>query len=139
MLALLLFAATQMAPPPEPLAGKIRAAIWGDLELNGMIGNGNEVAWRWMNYFGSPNNAPRLHILGLVCRGGNDKQHCRFEMLREGGAIVVDGRQTPDRIRCSTTIRPAPDENREWSIPHLPPGPSGGHSRTTMKCRWAGS
>src|SRR5437868_4464242 len=71
---LLLLAATQMTPPTEPLAGKLRAAIWDDLQTNGMIGNGNEVAWQWMNFWGYGEDAPELRMSGLVCRGDRATQ-----------------------------------------------------------------
>lgn len=58
VLYLLLLAGSQMATPEEPLAGKLRAAIWDDLQLNGMIGNGNEVAGQWMNFWGYGDDAP---------------------------------------------------------------------------------
>lgn len=127
----------QMAPPPEPLAGQLRAAIWEDLRLNGMIGNGNEVASRWMNFWGSADDPPTLRILELACRGDDTSQLCQFDLLREGGTIVVDGRSVPDRIECEATIRRSREGEDHWGIPHLPPGPQGGHSRTTLRCEWA--
>jgi len=125
-----------MAPPAEPRAGQLRAAIWDDLQLNGMIGNGNEVASLWMNFWGYADDPPLLHILDLACRGSEMVQRCRFDLLREGGAIVVDGRTVPDRIRCRAMIRRTRDGEGEWAIPHLPPNPGGGHSRTTLRCEW---
>ena len=35
----MLLAAAQMNPPPEPLAGMLRAEVWNDVRLNAMIGN----------------------------------------------------------------------------------------------------
>jgi hypothetical protein len=135
MLILLLLAAGQMAPPAEPLTGKLRGAIWNDLETNGMIGNGNEIAWLWMNFWGYRDDAPMLRMSGLVCRGNATRQHCRFNLLREGGVIQFDGRPVSDRIHCEAPFRRygAPGE---WGIPHLPPRPGGGHSTTTMQCHW---
>ena len=132
---ILLLALAQMTPPDEPLVSRLRAAIWDDLRANGMIGNGNRVASRWMNFWGG-DDVP-LHIVDLVCRGNALSQTCRFDMLRDGGTIVVDGESVPDRIRCRATIRRPSEREREWSIAHLPPRPGGGHSRTTMRCEWA--
>jgi hypothetical protein len=127
-----------MAAPVEPLLSELRGAIWADLQLNGMIGNGNEVAALWLDYWGSENEGRPLHILDLVCHGNNTAQRCRFDMLREGGTITVDGKSVPDRIRCRAAI--LRDEEGNWHIPHVPPNPrSGGHSRTTLRCKWAAS
>jgi hypothetical protein len=134
----LLLAAAQMAPPAEPLGGELRGAIWADLRLNGVIGNGEKVAWRWMNFLGSARDAPLLHILDLACRGNARVQRCAFELLRDGGTVVAFGYAVPDRIRCRATLRRSRGGAREWSVPHLPPGPHGGHSRTTLRCNWVG-
>lgn len=105
--------------------------------MNGMIGNGNDVASDWMNLWGSGDHPPLLRLLDLTCAGDGRAQHCRFDLLREGGPIVAQGRRIPDRIECSAPIKPSPGAEGTWGIPHLRPGPDGGHSRTTMKCRWA--
>ncbi len=126
-----------MAPPPEPLAGKLRAAIWADVELNGMIGNGNQVASEWLNYWNDRSGAPNLHIVELQCHGGNRVQECRFSLLREGGTISEHGKQIADRIYCRTKLRRTANGD-DWEVPHRPPPPKGGHSRTTMTCAWAG-
>lgn len=130
-------AATLMAPPPEPLAGKLRAAIWHDVELNGMVDNGNEVAYEWLNYWGDANTAPTLHLLDLQCRGGGHAQDCRFTLVREGGPIVGRVERIPDRIDCRAKLRRIKGEVG-WEVPHRPPSHKGGHSRTTMTCGWAG-
>lgn len=135
VLILFLLAASRMSPPAEPLAGQLRAAIWGDLQTNGMIGNGNAVAGLWMN-FGYSDDAPALRMTRLVCRGDRATQHCRFNLLREGGVIQVDGRPVSDRIHCEAPIRRSGEPDREWAIPHRRPSPRGGHSRTTMRCAW---
>ncbi len=134
----LLIAAVQTAPA-EPLAAQLRAAIWNDLELNGAIHNGNEVAWAWMNYWGSPSGEPPvLHILDLTCDGGRERQRCRFDLLRVGGPIIESGQEIPDRIRCHTILRWEPEDDR-WKVPHLPPVDGVGHSRTLMRCEWVGA
>lgn len=137
MLILLALAVVQMSPPPEPLAGRLRATIWDDLILNGAIGNGNEVAGRWMNYWGGGSDPPMLRILDLVCHGDAAVQHCRFGLLREGGVILVDGEQVPDRLTCSAPLERSAEEESGWNIPHMPPPAGGGHSLTTLECDWA--
>ncbi|WP_242415683.1 hypothetical protein [Sphingomonas panni] len=44
MLILTLLAATGVTVPDEPLAGRLRAAIWDDLQRYAMIGSGNVLA-----------------------------------------------------------------------------------------------
>lgn len=136
---LLLLAVAQATPPPEPLAGMIRGAIWEELRSNGMIGNGNEVASLWMNFWGSGDNPPQLRILDLRCRGNGHKQRCSFDLLRDGGPIMVDGKHVRDRIRCSAPFKRSDDADGGWNIPRLSPDPRGGHTRTTMRCSWAPS
>lgn len=131
----LVLAAIQMSPPAEPFASEIRAAIWEDIESEGMIGHGNDIAGRWLNYWGRHDEAepPTLHIIGLVCQGNRRVQQCRFDLLRDGGPMLVEGSAVPNRIRCSAPFR---RQGADWGIPH-PPFRGPGHSRTTMRCEWA--
>ena len=64
---LTLMAAASLAPPEEPLAGQLRAAIWNDLQLNAMIGNSNWLASLWYNAGQEDAKAPDLHILDMLC------------------------------------------------------------------------
>jgi hypothetical protein len=127
-------AASQMTPPNEALAGELRAAIWSDLQSNAMIGNGNELAARWANAGTDRADAPLLHIQNLLCRGGSQRLHCRFGLFREGGVATYLGETAPDRLMCQAKFRRS-GTNDGWSIPRLPPGPRGGHSRITIKCK----
>ena len=135
MIIVALAAVAAMTPPAEPLAGKLRTAIWHDVERNGAIGNGNLVAYDWLNYWSDAATAPTLHLLDLRCSGKRTTQNCRFDLLREGGPISVRGQRIPDRISCTAKLRLAKGES-DWEVPHLPPSPKGGHSRTTMTCAW---
>ena len=127
-------AASQMTPPEEALARQLRAAIWNDLQSNALIGNGNELATRWANAGGEGADAPRLYIQDLLCAGGSRRLHCQFALFREGGVASYRGEPAPDRLTCRATFRRSGGADA-WSIPRLPPGPEGGHSRITIKCK----
>ena len=120
------------APPDEELAEQLYAAIWRDLQSNAQIGNGNELAAHWANAGVEGDEAPLLHVQGLVCSGGETRLDCRFGLLRDGGIAPYLGRSVPDRLTCGVRFRRSDDQ---WSIPRLPPGPKGGHSRITIKCQ----
>ena len=122
----------QLVAPDEGLAGELYGAIWNDLQSNAQIGNGNELAAQWANAAGETDEAPLLHVQGLLCSGGETRLHCRFGLLRDGGIAPYLGQPVPDRLSCSVTFRRSGDQ---WSIPRLPPGPDGGHSRITIRCQ----
>ena len=122
----------QMAPPDEELAGELYGAIWNDLQSNALIGNGNELAAQWANAGDGADEAPLLHVQKLSCSGGGTQLLCRFDLLRDGGIAPYLGQPVPDRLTCSAGFRRSGDQ---WSIPRLPPGPDGGHSRITIRCQ----
>lgn len=121
-------------PPDEALAGELRAEIWSDLQSNALIGNGNQLAARWANAGSDRSDAPLLHIQNLVCSGGPNSLHCYFGLLRDGGVVLYLGESAPDRLACDARFRRL-GASGGWSIPRLPPGPRGGHSRITIKCQ----
>jgi hypothetical protein len=123
-----------MVAPSEELAQQLRGAIWYDLRSNVLIGNGNELAARWFNGGSDRAEAPRLHIQNLVCSGSSTRLRCRFGLFREGGVATYFGEVAPDRLACRVTFRRS-GEAGSWEIPRLPPGPHGGHSRITIRCR----
>jgi hypothetical protein len=123
-----------LAPPDEELAGQLRAEIWNDLQSNAMIGNGNGLAASWANAGNDRDPAPLLHIQGLVCGGGQTKLRCEFGLLRDGGIATYLGEPVPDKLACDVNFRRS-SPAQAWTIPRLPPGPKGGHSRITIKCR----
>lgn len=124
----------EMTPPVEGDARQLRAAIWRDLSSNAMIGNGNELAARWANVGGDGDNAPQQHIQDLLCSGNPTSLRCQFGLLREGGIADYLGEPVPDRLACTARFRRSALYNL-WSIPRMPPGRRGGHSRITIKCR----
>jgi hypothetical protein len=123
-----------MAPPDEQLARVLRGNIWSDLQSNAMIGNGNELAATWANAGSERDPAPALHIEALRCGGSQTVLHCQFGLLRDGGVATYLGESVADRLSCAANFRRS-GENGEWSIPRLPPGARGGHSRITIKCQ----
>lgn len=137
LIAAAALAASQMTPPEEALARQLRAAIWGDLQSNALIGNGNELAARWANAHVEGTDVPQLHIQDLLCAGGPRRLRCQFGLFREGGVAFYLGKPVPDRLMCRTTFRRT-RADAGWRIPRLPPGPDGGHSRITIKCKPVG-
>ncbi|WP_219892908.1 hypothetical protein [Aquisediminimonas profunda] len=129
---LFLASAATMLTPAEPLAGKLRAAIWSDLQLNAMIGNGNWVASLWYNAGKESPATPDLHIENLACRNHARDQRCAFNLFRDGGVKTVLGETAPDRLTCEAILAVAQGGDR-WEVKHLPPRHIG-HSRTTMVC-----
>lgn len=123
-----------MAPPEEALAGQLRAEIWNDLQSNALIGNGNELAARWANAGGDGDDAPQHQIRNLLCGGGPTLLRCQFGLVRHGGIATYLGEPAPDKLACKANFRRT-GPNDTWSIPRLPPGPRGGHSRITIKCQ----
>ena len=113
---------------------QLRAEIRSDLLSNALIGNGNELAARWANAGNDGDDAPQLHIQNLLCSGGPTLIRCQFGLLRDGGVATYLGEPTPDRLACRANFRRSGPNDR-WSIPRLPPGPRGGHSRITIKCQ----
>ena len=124
---------TEMGPPEEKLAEQLYAEIWDDLRSNAIIGNGNWLAARWSNAGSEQDDAPKLHIEDLLCSGSMTLLRCRFGLLREGGVATYLGEPTPDKLACTTNFRRT-EAGERWSIPRLPPGQNGGHSRITIKC-----
>ena len=121
--------ASTLAQPAESLAGPIREAIWYDLQVNAMIGNGNWLASLWYN---AGESASDLHIQDLSCRGRSNKYWCTFTLFRDGGVKMIFREQAPDRITCNA-IFVRLDNGIDWAIKHRRPRTSG-HSRTTMQC-----
>jgi hypothetical protein len=137
LVALMAAALSQAAEGPQ--TGELYDAIWNDLELNGFIGNGNDLGGRWYN--AADGKGPVLHIRELSCHrrrllGGYG---CSFTLIRDGGVATVLDKPVPDRIACSAVFVREGQSPQTWQIKHLPPPPHGGHSRTTMTCRVAPS
>lgn len=129
---LLLASAATLLAPAEPLAGELRAAIWSDLQLNAMIGNGNWSASLWYNAGTEGSATSDLHIQNLVCRSHTQRHHCAFTLFRDGGVKTIFGETAPDQLACEATFV-VPRYGGGWSVKHSPPRRVG-HSRTTMVC-----
>ncbi len=129
MLAIFLAtAAASLAPPPEPLKGQLQSAIWTDLQLNGMIGNGDWLASLWYNAAGG--TVPDLHIVELRCLKDRPGQRCSFGLVREGGSTMVLGETAPDKLTCVALFART---KGGWSVAHTAPRKAG-HSQTSMRC-----
>jgi hypothetical protein len=130
MFALLLTAiAASLTQPTEPLKGQLQAAIWADLQLNAMIGNGNWLASLWYN--AGSDTASDLHIRELTCSKDGSVQRCSFALHRDSGPKEVMGETAPDALICLADFGKTDDE---WSISHTPPHKVG-HSQTSMRCK----
>lgn len=122
-----------LAPPPPDLVGPIQGAIWHDLELNAMIGNGAWNASLWYN--ASSGGAPDLHILDLRCRGRGGGYDCAFTLMRDGGPGMAFDEVAPDKLDCTARLVTRRDGGEvQWRVFHTPPR-GAGHSRTSMDCK----
>jgi hypothetical protein len=130
MFALLLTAvAAALTPPAEPLRGQLQSAIWADLQLNAMIGNGNWLASLWYN--AGSDTASDLHIRELMCSQDGSVQRCSFALHRDGGPKEVMGEAAPEALICLADFEKTDDG---WSISHTRPHKVG-HSQTSMRCK----
>lgn len=133
LITLTIMAAASLSPPEEPLAGQLRSAIWSDLQLNAMIGNGNWLASLWYNAGQEDAKAPDLHILDMSCVSNREGHRCSFTLLRDGGVRMALNEAAPDRLNCSAQFVRW-EESGGWTVKHRPPRGSG-HSRTDMQCK----
>ena len=125
-------AAAALTPPEEPLAGQLRAAIWYDLQLNAVIGNGNWIASLWYNAGQNQATAPDLHIQSMCCRNNNEGHRCAFTLWRDGGARMAFNEMAPDKLTCTAQFIRSNNPDG-WKVKHWPPrGP--GHSQTDLRC-----
>ena len=130
MLAPILAAlAASLTPPPEPLKEQLQSAIWADLQLNAVIGNGNWLGSLWYN--AGSDTVSDLHIRELTCSRGGLVQRCSFALYRDGGPKAVMGETAPDALICLANFRKT---DQRWSISHRPPHKAG-HSQTSMRCK----
>ena len=130
MMTASLLAAAALAITPTP--DDALAAIWADLQLNAMMGNGNWPASLWYNGGAENPPTPDLHIRDLACRKHAGSYRCTFTLVRDGGVVIVLGEEAPDVLTCEADLRQG--EQAAWTVEHLSPTPRGGHSRTTMHC-----
>ncbi|MBH0113171.1 hypothetical protein I5E68_09455 [Novosphingobium sp. YJ-S2-02] len=133
LFTLTVLAAAGLSPPNEPLAGQLRAAIWSDLQLNTLIGNGNLLGSLWYNAGQVDAKAPDLHILDMACSNNREGHRCSFTLLRDGGPRMAFNEVAPDRLACKAQFVRR-EQSGEWIVKHRPPRGSG-HTRTDMKCK----
>lgn len=129
--AFLIAASATLAPPLEPVKGQLQAAIWADLQMNAMIGNGNWLASLWYN--AGSDAGPDLHIHELQCAKNNSEQRCSFVLFRDGGPVMALGEAAPDKLACVASFTHQRDGD-SWSVVHMPPRRNG-HTQTTMECK----
>ncbi len=127
---ILMFAAT-----PAPTSDQLHSAIWHDLYLNAMIGNGNEaVTMRW--HFGHDQELlPTLQIVDLSCKGQGASRRCAFDLSRTPHPEVTDPADLAEARRLTCVARLSLESTRGgpvWQVVHTP---GKGHSRTTLQCK----
>jgi hypothetical protein len=131
-LLLLLVAPEGAAEPPCEYCG----AIFDDVRLNAMIGNGNvEVSSEWA--IGRANDDVSIRVEELSCPEGRKRKTCTFTLhriLKRNGVVTTDP-VLPGRLHCTAILKwfDAP-EIAGWEVEHYPPR-GGGHSRTSMTCK----
>lgn len=138
--------AAALAPAQaSPALPELYAAIWYDLSLNGMIGNGNEVAGGdW--YLGhDTDHPPTMRISDLRCRRLLAQRNCRFLLTRTpdpASTRPAEDAAEHARLACRAAFyrhRVEGGRPRAWRVLHFPPDERrGGHSVTSMRCRAAG-
>jgi hypothetical protein len=138
--------AAALAPvPASPALPELYAAIWNDLMLNGMIGNGNDIAagdWYWGHDTDHP---PTMRISDVRCRRLLGQRNCRFLLTRTpdpGSTRPAEDAAEHAQLACRAAFyrqRGESGRQRAWKVLHFPPDERyGGHSVTSMRCR-AGS
>ncbi|WP_333570824.1 hypothetical protein [Sphingomonas sp.] len=130
MLPVLLLAASAISSSSqEPSKEQLHSAIWADLQLNAMIGNGNWPASLW--YQAGSDTAPDLHIRDLTCTKEGSQPRCSFNLHRDGGPKTVLGEAAAADLACSASFFA---DGEGWSVVHTPPRHAG-HSVTSMRCK----
>lgn len=125
---LLVAQAQAQAEPPATLRQQLQSAIWSDLETNAMIGNGNWAGSLWYN--AAEGTDEQLHIQQLRCDKLRSRQHCAFDLVRDGPPKMILGESAPARLRCvAQFVR----FGKGWAVRHTPPHKVG-HSQTSMVC-----
>ena len=142
---LAMIAAAALAPvQATPALPELYAAIWNDLMLNGMIGNGNDIAGGdW--YLGHDvDHPPTIRISDVRCWRLFSQRNCRFVLTRRpnpGSTMPVEDAAEHSQLACRATFyreRREGSGQRVWEVLHFPPDERhGGHSVTSMRCRAA--
>jgi hypothetical protein len=112
------------------------AAIFDDVRLNAMIGNGNlEISSEWAQ--GRKGDDVSIRIEELSCPERRKRKKCGFTLhrvLTRNGVETVDP-TLPQQLRCTAILKwfDTPGETG-WGVEHLPPRHGRGHSTTSMTC-----
>ena len=133
-----LLAATALAASPAPDQDQIRAAIFDDVQLNALVGNGNTlVSGGWVMGYQHEATAPQIQIRDLDCTDGATDARCDFVLARLSMPTIDiwTGKPVPLLVKCKARL--VKEAEGAWSVAHTPSPASGGHSRTTMTCRKA--
>ena len=122
--ALLAFVGATPASGTDPSQSEVYSAIWSDVELNAMIGNGNiPVSWDWALGHDA-DNPPKLAISKLVCHGGFTTQKCKFELTR----IANERSTNPNDAREPTLLNCEARLERKTDGDGMPSGRSGSNA-----------
>ena len=135
-----LLAATALAASPAPDQDQIHAAIFRDVQLNALVGNGNAlISGGWTMGYQHEATAPQIQIRNLDCTDGATGARCDFVLARLSKPTIDiwTGKPVPLLVKCKARLAKAPDAEGGWSVVHTAPPAHGGHSRTTMSCRKA--
>jgi hypothetical protein len=133
-----LLAATALAAFPAPDEDQIRAAIFDDIQLNALIGNGNAlISGGWIMGYTHETTAPQIQIRDLGCPYSATDAHCDFALARLSKPTIDiwTGNPVPLLVKCKARLARTKDAEGGWSVVHTPPPARGDHSRTTMTCR----
>lgn len=127
---LLMLAVSPMKEPEAPC--QYCAAIFDDVRLNAMIGNGNvEVSNEWAA--GGDGDDVSIKIEEINCNDGRARRKCSFTLRRvlTRNGIAATDPSLPERLQCTATLKRLDDR---WGVEHSTPRRVG-HSRTSMKCQ----
>ena len=127
----LLVAASALA---VPAAKELTGPIFYDLEVNAMIGNGNDaVDWEWW-YGIEKSDEVTIRIRQIDCRPRSRTIKCSFILDRSvlrSKQMVADS-TIASALSCKAILEP--NAGGGWNVKHYPPKRSG-HSRTSMRCK----
>lgn len=113
--------------PNDIVAGKLRSAIWGDLQHELMI---NWGGWSDLLRGSDDDEELMLRIDDIRCQSSKLRQLCAFDLVRENELKRASDKDVPKALHCTARFIYL---DEEWTVRRLPPH-KGGHSRTTMRC-----
>ena len=111
------------------IARQLAAAIWGDLQMNALFGNGAGLAGRLFE--AAETEYAELHIRSLRCRPSEQGQNCSFDLFKDGGTKSVETGAAPQALHCTASFYRSEEG---WKVDHVAPPRRGMHSQTTLQC-----